>query len=226
MLRNTKSLMGYAVHAIDGAIGHVRDFYFDDETWSIRYFIVDTGSWLSSRKVLISPIAITHPSVPAAGPGWMEKVLGVSITREQVSNSPDIDTDKPVTRQHEMRYLRYYGLYPYWGAVYGPVKADTAARRDDETHLRRFRALLKYHIDGTDGDIGHVQGLLVDDDTWAIRYLIVDTNNWLDHPVLIASQWIERVRWSDATVCINLTQRGVKDAPCYDPSAVLGATAH
>ena len=110
MLRTMKDFEDYAIHATDGVIGHVKDFYFDDEAWVILYFVVETGGWLSSRKVLISPIAISHPD-------WTDKVLPVSITKEQVKNSPDIDTDKPVSRQHEMRYLGYYDYSYYWGGV-------------------------------------------------------------------------------------------------------------
>ena len=99
-----KDLKNYAIHATDGTIGHVQDFYFDDEAWVIRYLVVDTGTWLSSRKVLISPVAIGRPN-------WIEKILPVSITKEQVKQSPDIDTDKPVSRQNEVEYLGYYG-YP------------------------------------------------------------------------------------------------------------------
>ncbi|MDA3920820.1 MAG: PRC-barrel domain-containing protein [Salinisphaera sp.] len=104
MLRSMETLEDCAIRATDGIIGQVKDFYFDDEAWAIRYLVVDTGSWLSSRKVLISPIALGQPD-------WAKKVLPVSITREQVKNSPAIDTEKPVSRQHEIRYLGYYG-YP------------------------------------------------------------------------------------------------------------------
>ena len=104
MLRNVKDLRGYRIRASDGVIGKVDDFYFDDETWAIRYLVVDTGTWLSGRKVLISPIALGHA-------GWMGRQLPVALTRAQVERSPDIDTKKPVSRQHEAQYLGYYG-YP------------------------------------------------------------------------------------------------------------------
>jgi hypothetical protein len=245
MLRSMKDLEDYAIRASDGNIGHVKDFYFDDEAWVIRYFVVDTGSWLSSREVLISPIAIGHPD-------WTNKVLPVSITKEQVRNSPDIDTDKPVSRQHEMRYLGYYGYPYYWGGAglwgegiypglmmsgYGAAytvdpkaqeayaRADEARHQDDDLHLRSCKAVMDYHIEASDGDIGHVQGLLVDEETWAIRYMIVNTSNWwLGHQVLIAPQWIKNVNWTEATVSVDLTRQAVKDAPPYDSTAQLDRT--
>lgn len=249
VLRSMNDLENYALRATDGNIGHVKDFYFDDEAWVIRYFIVDTGGWLSSRKVLISPIAIDRPD-------WAKKVLSVSITKEQVRNSPDIDTDQPVSRQHEMRYLGYYGYPSYWGgaglwgdgiypgamgAGYGglvvpPYSAspevreakarDEAARhQDDDLHLRSCKAVMDYHIKASDGEIGHVQGLLVDEETWAIRYLIVNTSNWwLGHQVLIAPQWVKSVSWTEATVSVDLTRQAVKEAPTYDSTAQLDRT--
>jgi len=241
-----KDLEDCAIRATDGIIGQVKDLYFDDKAWVIRYLVVDAGTWLSSRKVLISPIAVGRPD-------WTEKVLPVSITKEQVKNSPSIDTDKPVSRQHEIRYLGYYGYPFYWdgpglwgGASYPGMlmtgysgfgsmqpavrpeaeeayaRAEEARHQDDDLHLRSCKAVTGYHIEATDGDIGHVQGLLVDEETWAIRYMIVDTSNWwLGHQVLIAPQWIAALSWSDATVSVNVTRQAVKDAPVYDPAAQL-----
>jgi len=246
MLRTMNDLEGYAIRATDGTIGHVTDFYFDDEAWVIRYLVVDTGNWLSSRKVLISPIAIGQPN-------WAEKILPVSITKEQVKNSPDINTEKPVSRQHEMQYLGYYGYSYYWGGSnfwgggafpfmmlpgYGNLAGtpqalrpeemeaharDEAARRqNDDLHLRSCKEVVGYHIEAEDGDIGHLQGMLVDEETWAIRYLIVNTSNWwLDHEVLIAPQWIRDVVWPEATISVNLTRQAVQDAPPYNSAEQL-----
>jgi hypothetical protein len=250
VLRSMQELEGFAIHATDGAIGHVSDFYFDDKTWVVRYLVVETGSWLLSRKVLISPVALGHPD-------WTGRVLPVSITKEQVKHSPDIDTDKPVSRQHEMQYLGYYG-YPYywagdglWGqgaypgmmllglgtggadAEYRHTRAeDSRAATESELdqngdpHLRSYKALMGYHIEATDGGMGQLQGLLLDEQSWAIRYLIVDTSSWwLGHRVLIAPQWIQDITWPDAIVAINMTQQAVKDAPPYDPKVPLDRDA-
>ena len=246
MLRSTDELNEYVIRATDGDIGHVKDFYFDDKKWVIRYFVVKTGSWLSNRKVLISPMAVNHAN-------WEERMLPVSITKEQVKNSPDIDTDKPVSRQHEIHYLGYYGYPYYWGglglwgggaypflmmpgyaggnpipsaaqaeAERANAQAEVARHEDDDPHLRSCNAIMDYHIQATDGDIGHVQGLLVDEETWAIRYLVVNTSNWwLGHEVLISPQWIENVSWPEVSVSIKLTRQQVKDAPLYDSTAQL-----
>ena len=235
MLRNIKDMENFSIRATDGTIGHVMDFLFDDEKWAIRYLVVDTGTWLSSRKVLISPIAIGRPEGP-------EKVLPVLVTKAQVKASPDIDAEKPVSRQHEMSYIAYYGYQDYWsgGALWGAVpypfmmretrpsvssdaaQGTAAPGEEGDPHLRSCSVVTTYNVEANDGDIGHVQGLLVDEKSWAIRYMIVNTSNWwVGHQVLIAPQWIHDVRWSDATVSVDLSRRAVKDAPAYDPAAQL-----
>jgi hypothetical protein len=244
---SVQDLLGYAIRATDGVIGHVKDIYFDDHSWGVRYFVVETGGWLSSRKVLISPIAIGKPD-------WDARVLPVSITKERVKGSPDIDTDKPVSRQHEMQYLEYYG-YPYywggsglWGAAAYPgamltgvgyegsgadylvTQANHAQAEPAEEllqdkgnpYLRSCNAMLEYHIEASDGGMGHVKGFLVDEETWSVRYLIVETGSWwVGHQVLIAPQWIQEISWEDATIAVNLTRRAVKEAPAYDASLAV-----
>jgi len=235
MIRNVKDLRGYVIRATDGVIGRVDDFYFDDEDWGIRYLVVDTGKWLSGRKVLISPIAIGSPD-------WMLQELPVSLTKTQVRRSPDIDTRKPVSRQHEAEYSRYYGYPYYWGGAGfwgmgaypgGLTAGDTikeelrtaaahAPRTPDDSHLRSTNVVIGYQVHATDGNIGRIDDLLVDDHRWAIRYLIVDTNRWwTGRRVLIAPRWIDDVSWSTATVSVDLTRHAIKGAPPYDPEAQL-----
>jgi hypothetical protein len=247
MLFNLKEIEGFAIGATDGVIGHVRNFYFDDEAWVIRYLVVDTGSQYANRKVLISPFALGQPN-------WSEKLLSAAITQTQVKNSPDIDTDKPVSRQHEMGYLGYYGYPNYWGGgglwgagVYpdilqaglepnGANKADLRARtiageaqtaitstpRPTDSHLRSVNNVTRYYVHASDGDIGHVQGLLVEEKTWAVRYIIVNTSNWwLGHAVLISPEWIKDVYWADSKLVVSISRRAVKDAPVYDPHSIL-----
>ena len=249
MLRNSKDLLSLAIIATDGAIGEVKDIYFDDEAWAIRYLVVDAGSWLLSRKVLISPIA-------AGQADWPNMQLPVSLTREQVKNSPVIDTEMPVTRQHESNYLDYYSYPYYWGGMdlwgsggypnmlipgyagYGSAsaaraEADNAQARteahqrrsesESDPHLRSCKAVIGYHIEASDGEIGHVQGLLVDEQSWAIRYLVVSTSNWwLGHEVLVAPQWIKHVSWTKQAVAVDLTRDALKKAPWYDPALPVG----
>jgi hypothetical protein len=227
MLRSMKGMEDYSVGATDGIIGRVRDFYFDDAAWVIRYLVVRIGE---ERNVLISPISIGRPN-------WSEKILPVSLTRDQIKNSPDIDTNKPVSRQHEMGYLGYYGYGNYWGGgglwgagfypdlLQAGLQVSTGSQahhQHDDPHLRSGNAVMRYYVHASDGDIGHVQGFLVDEISWAIRYVIVNTSNWwLGHQVIVAPEWIGYVDWAESKVCVNLTRKAIKDSPPYDATASL-----
>ena len=108
MLTNAKHLKGFVIRATDGEIGTVDQFYFDDETWAIRYLIVETGGWLAGRRILISPFSVVDAD-------WRVGRLDVALTKKQVEGSPNIDTHRPVSRQHEAAYLGYFGYPNYWG---------------------------------------------------------------------------------------------------------------
>jgi hypothetical protein len=245
MLRSMKDLQSYAIGATDGPIGEVKDLYFDDHAWVVRYLVVETGTWLASRLVLISPMSIREPN-------WGDRLLKVGITQDQVRKSPDIDTRKPVSRQHEADFLGYYGYANYWGgtgmwgdnlypsavvpgslayALDGPGQATEraayargarASHRRDDPNLRSAQAVAGYHIHAIDGEIGHVQDLLVEEDSWAIRYMVVNTSNWwMGHLVLVAPQWISGLHWSEESVTVDLTLEKIKTAPIYDTTEAL-----
>jgi len=245
MLQTVKDLERYAIHATDGVIGHVRGVYFDDESWVVRYMVVDTGGWFANRKVLVSPFSVNHVD-------RLDRTLSVSITRQQLKDSPDIDTDKPISRQHESGYLGYYG-YPYywggggfWGAGSFPslllnvsehgmagsdglnhierlqVMRETGSEPGDDVHLRTCAAVTGYRIEATDGHLGHVKGFVLEEETWAIRYLIVSTSEWwIGHDVLVAVEWIDKVSWLESSVTVGLTRQAVKDSPAYDGARTL-----
>lgn len=239
MLRSMHDLENYSIAAIDGEIGHVTDFLFDDKEWVIRYFIVETGSWLSSRKVLISPIGIRKTN-------WLDKLLPVSITQEQVKNSPNIDTNKTVTRQHEIDLLDYYSYPYYWGNGMYPhllisgfgepahTKQETVdieimhkeaiieRHEKDDPNLRSCKNIIGYHIHATDGEIGHVSGILIEEFTMVVRYLVIDTTNWFGGTkVLISPESIKEINWLDKSVTIDLTCNKIKEAPEYHPDKEL-----
>jgi len=205
LLRTTNDLLDCTIEATDGRIGRVKDCYFDDETWVIRYLVVDTGTWLSSRKVLIPP-STTNPT------NGVKKLLSIGMTRQQVENSPDIDTERPVSRQHERTLLNHYDYPCYWN---GSEPTNDGIALHDDRHLRSSEAMTKYHIRTSEGQLGHVSGLLFDE-TWKIRYIIANTSDWwMGHEVLIATQVIAEVSWDERAVAVNLTRDAVKNSPPY-----------
>ena len=236
MLRSTQEMKNYAIGATDGEIGHVIDFFFDDQSWVIRYLVVETGSWLMSRKVLISPFALLKAD-------WANKRLPVHLTRDQVKNSPDIDTQKTVSRQHEMAYADHYGYPYYWGGsglwgqgLYAPLLVSrkdiadvpleaniaTPQHPGNDPHLRSCQSVAGYHIHASDGDIGHLQKMLVDEKTWSIRYLVVDTSDyWVGHEVLVSPDWVKRIDWNESKITLDLLQQSIKDSPRFESSTEL-----
>ena len=233
MLNSIKRLYGFRILASDGEVGAVADaVYFDDEQWVVRYLLVDTRTWLNGRVVLISPYAVTFID-------WEARAITVNLSRAQIEHSPDVDTHRPVSRQQEADYLRYYDYpqyWPYtaywaWGAIPILVPPDPQIREEAEklrraaadrtgadTHLRSSDVVLGYHVRASDGMIGHVADFLFEEETWAIRHLIVETRNWLPgKQVLVAPQWIRAVSWSERTLSVALTRAQIEKSSEYDP---------
>lgn len=253
MLRSVNDLKDFKIVATDGEIGTIEEFYFDDERWALRYIVVNTGSWLSGRQVLVSPFSVMHVDRE-------HKRLQVTLSKSQVEKCPNIDVHKPVSRQMEAAHADYYG-YPYywggpylWGAEEHPVLASqrsavatatatspsagtavtssgrstTAAAAtemrviSEDVHLRSTQEVASYHIAATDGEIGHVEDFIVEDDSWTIRYLAIDTRNWLPgKKVLVSPQWIALLDWARGQVHVNLSREGVKQSPEYDNSKLI-----
>jgi hypothetical protein len=209
MLRNAQDLQGFSIQAADGEIGTVEQFYFDDETWVIRYLTINTGGWLGGRLVLISPISILGQ------PDWRSKRVNVALTKRQVENSPSVDAHQPVSRQHEIEYLGYFGYPFYWGdSNLGGPESDPAGLAD--SHLRSAEEVTGYSIAASDGEIGHLDGFVVDEDTWAIRYIEVATRSWWPGKrVLVSPAWIERVSWPDSKIYAGLSREAIQGAPEY-----------
>ena len=226
MLHKTKELRGYRLEGLDGEIGQAKDFYFDDRHWTIRYLVANTGNWLTGRQVLISPHALVSAMID-------EQHICVDLTRQQIEESPPLASDLPVSRQFEESYHKHYGWPPYWGGLFAwgaypypfpypyPGPAEIASPPDEEQegdpHLRSTENMTGYHIQTSDGELGHIEDFIVDDQTWAIRYLVVDTHNWWPgKKVLVLPKWIDRISYIDSKLFINRPLVAIRDAPEYD----------
>ena len=227
MLIKLKPLNGYKLNGLDGEGGKVKEFYFDDKYWTIRYLVADTGGWLIGRHVLISPYALIAINKEAVQ-------IDINLTKKQIENSPSWDSDKPVSRQFEKAYYGYFGYPMYWEGPYmwgsyPSIERDRekwrATIRDEKAwdpHLRSTHDVSGYHIQAADGEIGHVEDFIIDDETWAIRYLIIDTKNWWPaKKVLVSPHWIERVSWSESKVFINLSREIIEQSPEYGEESML-----
>ncbi|MBN1557686.1 MAG: PRC-barrel domain containing protein [Lentisphaerae bacterium] len=223
MMRSLSELMGYRMDVEDGKIGKAHDFLFDDQAWTIRHLVVDTGTWLPGRQVLIAPQALGEPD-------WDKQLFPVSLTKAQIEDSPSLDADQPVSRQQEMELFRYYAWTPYWGAgMMGPYAqpAGLAVPREpepgsaaDDTHLRSVRHVQGYHIAAADGEIGHIEDFIAADENWVVRYIVASTRNWLPgRKVLLAPDWLKDIDWADRTAATDLRRDDIRNSPPYDPGA-------
>lgn len=218
MLQNTKDLYGHKLAALDGEIGHVKDFYFDDKIWVIRYLVADTGSWLTGRLVLLSPHAFGS---------WdqFEKTLHLKLPVKQIENSPSIESHKPVSRQYEIDYHRYYGWPAYWngGAIWGlggspvvlpPSKDEMEAHlnhHQEDKHLQSTQAITSFDIEADNETIGQVSGFLVDDRNWTIYKLVVKSGHWYSgQEILVSPKLVERISYKESKVYVNLTKADIQ----------------
>jgi hypothetical protein len=245
MLWKASTINGYAIAASDGKIGAVSDFLFDDTNWLVRWLVVDTGNWLSGRKVLLPSSALAHLNT-------QREECSIKLTMQQIKDSPNIDTARPVSRQMETGAYDYYGYSPYWNSGYGymgglgylggygymggmggamPISPGSrrheneiadALRNRDDMHLRGVEAVTGYHIHASDGKIGHVEDFIIEDADWSIRYLVVDTKNWWPgKKVLISPRSVLGIDWLNSLVNLDVDRQRVKDGPAYDASTTV-----
>jgi len=230
MQRSLRELLGYSVHASDGNLGTVWDFFFDDARWTVRYLVVDmNGRWPGGRKVLISPTAfVGHPD-------WFSRRFSVQLTRDQVKNSPEIDADQPVSRPVENILSAYYGWPIYWGPTPLPGdfmgteplfelesgrEANPETKRDHS--LCAAREIMKYHIETLEGRVGRVNDLILDDENWVLRYLVIDTGAVLPgKKVLVAPDWITQVDWNGSLLHTELHRKELEESPTYHPAQAV-----
>ncbi|HVL76566.1 MAG TPA: PRC-barrel domain-containing protein [Noviherbaspirillum sp.] len=246
MLHSARNLKGFAVVATDGSIGKIDDVYFDDEKWVIRYVVVDTGGWLTGRKVLLSPMSFRDAD-------WQGRKMMVNLTRDRVRNSPGIDTHKPVSRRQEGALYEYYGYPYYWSGPYAwgyaampavteqevfdsPERQHTREAMeqtsDEDMHLRSCADVTGYAIHATDDTLGHVDDFLFDEQDWSIRLVLVDPRDWWPNKdVMVPPERIVHVNWEDGTVDVNMSRAEIESSPEYDPdhpppSTLQEARAH
>ncbi len=227
MFIKAKTLKGYRLDAIDGEIGRAKEFYFDDLHWAVRYLVADTGKWLTGLQVLISPYAMGDANK-------LKENITVNLSKKQIENSPSLFFDKPVSRQFENDYYGYYGWPSYWSGSemwgdYPDIMRDSKdwkpanqQKISGDSYLRSTNEVSGYHVQAIDGEIGHVVDFIIDDQTWAIRYLIIDTTNWFGgKKVLISPKWIALISWNDSKVFVNLNCEEIRQAPEYSVEALL-----
>jgi len=200
MLRSIKDLERYKVGATDGDLGSVADFLFDDTSWIVRYLIADTGGVLGERKALIAPIAFREIDYSADR-------FRLALSMAKIRKGPSVNMDLPVSRQSEREYCDYYGYPSSWRESHPDAPTQDA-------HLRSASEINGYHLEATDGSIGHVRDLVVDDETWLVSYMVVATTNWWpSKSVLISPRWATRISWHDRRIDVAMTRGEIRSSP-------------
>lgn len=223
LLQTAHKLQRYSLLAVDGEIGGVENLYFDDTTWAVRYLAVSVGGWPAGKHVLISPVAIGEVDEE-------QGTINIELTRNQIVNSPPISADRPITRQYEKGYYQYYDWTPYWKS--GPFASRSTSEAPiasslipdaEDTHLNSTAEVNGYAIAALDGEIGRVDGIVIDAQYWVIRYLEIDTHRWWPGKhVLINPAWVKNVNWAERVVSVDLTCDAIRRAPGFNPSKVIG----
>ncbi len=219
MLERFEKLAGYKLNAIDREVGKIADLYFDDTFWTVRYLVVDTGSWLTEKSVLISPYAVAVFDL-------QDERIDTTLSVEQIESSPSPETDLPVSRQFEETYALYYGYPNYWDRPHPrggyaapelmPPFEEIQETKGWDSHLQSAKEVDGYQVNALDGHIGHVSDFVIDDTDWAIRYFVVDTKNWWPSKhVLMSPGWATHVDWAKRTVSVDLTRDTIQQAPEY-----------
>lgn len=232
MLRSLKDIIkNYELHALDGKIGKISDFYFHDNFWIIKYLVADTGDWLRERLVLLSPITLGSPD-------WESVELPVNLTKEKIENSPPVENHKPVSKQLENELMKYYAWpidYSYGFGTVNTVEMQLLQTRiieaqkekeiksketqKENKHLRSANEVIGYDIQATDGLIGHLEDFIIEDKSWIINYIIVDTRNLFPGPkVIVTPGWITKIDWTKHNVSLNLNKESIENSPLFDPS--------
>ena len=228
MLRSISEIIGYTFFAKENDVGKCKDLLFDDQFWTVRHMVADTGGWLIDKKVLISPVMVQKTD-------WQMQSIFLDITREQLEECPLLMEDEPVSREHEKKMLKHLN-YPYCWTNNGPeiiphMPEKSAQKADEEileeleleeqkeNHLRSFKEVKGYDIEASDGNLGHVEDFILEDKTWAFRYVVVDTRNWLPggKKVIFSLSWVKEVNWELSTLFLDVSKEQVENSPEFDP---------
>jgi len=221
MLHLANKVFGATVRGVDGPLGTLEDFLFDEDGWVVRYLIVDTGA----RRLLLSPMAV---------PGsWDRSEIVVNLTTAQVESSPDVDAAtldraRETAMLEHYRHPRYWGDTNIWGTFPTPNALSDAAgaatpaasgrvATEQALRLHAVSARIGAHIQAADGEIGHIDDFLVDELTWCVRYLLVDTSNWIGgKSVLVRTKMVRGFDPTDGTLRVDAARDVIEHSPSFE----------
>lgn len=224
MLLATSTIEGSKIEATDGRIGSVETFLFDEEQWVLRYIVAHHGFWIFGRTVLLSPVSVRGTLDDGTS-------IRVGLSKDQIRNAPAAELARPISRRKEEQFHRYYQIPVYWGGsgLWGsamtPMEAGTVTYEPDpnkepldaaeeEYHLRSTHELEEYRLDTADGKAGTVAGFIIEDTTWAVRYLRVETERSAGGGSLfISPHWVDSISWIERKITLDIARDRLTEAP-------------
>jgi sporulation protein YlmC with PRC-barrel domain len=245
MLATVSELSDYTLEATDGEIGYIDELYFQQSEWQIRYLVIGLGNWFTRQHVLLVPDVVNRLDTDLKKIVFDLTRQQIKDSPDVLSQLP-VSREKEMALHRYYQWQPYwmghategitYGTNAVWPRVTSEVDDDLEQEREvqaalaelgdesEETRpflLRSTREVSGYYIQAADGQIGHVEDFMVDIDHWRIRYLVVDTRNWLPgRKVLVAADWIQDIEWQSSEVRVALTKESIENSPEYQPGLV------
>lgn len=218
MTTSLETLRGYHLKATDGVFGRIRDILFEEGPWTGRWIVADTGDWLFGRKVLLSPVSFFTPVED-------EKTVPLRLSRKEIEAAPSLDEDAPISRTYEKTFYDHY-MWPYywmgegmWGNVTHPAylfptknqvseKLDTRTPEEkQDPPLRSGHELTKYRLMSGEDVLGYVEDVLLDPETWEVKYFQCDTRKWFHGKTLhVSPEKVTDVDWHHHRLSVDFTQ--------------------
>jgi len=218
MLRSASRIFGYRLNAMDGQIGRCVDLLIDERSWAVRYVVVEANGRLAGRRLLISPLALRKAD-------WNARRWVLEGTRQQVESAPLLEDNEPVSQSHELELWRHYG----WDvAGFSTIQSETdnapeverLAMKESESTLGSLKQLFGYGLDADDANVGHVEDVILDDDSWVCRQLVVSGRTWLSgRKTLVPTDWVSRIESKEHRILVPLPSARIESEPEYDPDA-------
>ncbi|MCB0393149.1 MAG: hypothetical protein KDD25_01240 [Bdellovibrionales bacterium] len=228
MIRCLSELTGYDINAIDGKVGSCVDFLFDDQSWTVRHLVVDTGGWIPGRKVIVPPSSINRVN-------WKDGELDLEFNKKKLEESPSLSKDAPVSRQYEEKYYNYMGWPPYWGlgftmrSGFNPRNTDIEREQSKNTIVtttRSFKEVLGYEISNKEDTFGSVEDVIVSDANWKVTGFVVRLSKWLPSDrVIMPLSDIEEISWLGQSLNSLKTKEQIKALQKYSPHDGVNAVS-
>lgn len=229
-----KKLKGFSINAMDGKAGKLKDILFDDHSYKVRYFVIDTSSWLPGRKILLSPEAVDKVD-------YDNSVIFFKLTKDTIENSPPLSDHLPVSKQHEQSLTQYYSWAPYAISTgWFPYPAYTIPNdsvgyasdlypsnwinlsenkeRNFDRYLRSCEEICGYKISSIDEEkFGEVSNIIFIEKSWLLIDLVLSSNRWLPGGKNFACSpmFVESFNEYERELRVSMTKKMMLDSPEY-----------